>query len=134
MKRVTEVEHNPMIGYIAGVFDSLGCVKIETPRKAEKPSLYIWVTSKNFILMELLQNFGAYISRKSDGQYRAKWRDNNAYRLLKQILPILTVRKEQARVGTEFLDNRKNDPNGENDVIYRMRLKLLKREEEDTSS
>lgn len=123
-------EINSIISYIGGLFDVGGCVKIETPRKATKPSLYIWITSRHFQLMELLQNFGAYVGQKADGQYRAKWRNGNAYRILKQILPILIVRKEQARCGIEFTDNRKRDPNGENDIIYQLRLKLLKKEEE----
>jgi len=127
--KTTEVE-KPLLLYIAGLFDGLGTVKIETPRKAQIPSLYIWITSKHWGLMEVLQKFGAYVGRKSDGQWRARWRDNHAYRILKSITPYLTVRKEQAKVGIEFIENRKGDPNGENDVVYRMRLKLLKKEEE----
>lgn len=116
--------------YLAGVFDSLGCVRIETPKKGELPSLYIWITSKHFALMEILQKYGAHVARKADGQYRAKWRDAKAYNLLKQIGPFLAMRKDQATCGLEFHDNRKQDPTGENDQIYRMRLRLLKRADE----
>jgi hypothetical protein len=128
-KKDTELV-NPLIKYIAGLFDALGTVKIETPRNAEKPSLYIWITSGHWELMEVLQKFGAYVGRKTNGRWRAKWRDYRAYRILKSILPHLIIRKDQARVGVEFLENRKQDPTGEDDVIYRLRLKLLKRADE----
>lgn len=121
---------NPLLLYLVGIFDGLGCVRIETPKKGEKPSLYMWITSKHFELMEMLQKFGAHIGRKADGQYRAKWRDQKAYNLLKQLFPYLTIRKDQATCGIEFYENRKRDPEGQNDIVYRLRLRLLKREEE----
>ena len=67
-KKLSDVSLNPLIMYLSGVFDTKGCVRIEVPKKGAKPSLYIWVTSKNFELMEVLQGFGAYVSQKSDGQ------------------------------------------------------------------
>ena len=129
MKKGTE--SNPQILYISGIFDGLGCVRIETPKKGERSSLYIWITSKHFELMELLQKFGAHIGKKSDGQYRAKWRDQKAYNILRQLTPILTIRREQAKVGMEFFDYKKRNPNIDEDVVYRLRLKLLKKAEEE---
>lgn len=116
--------------YLAGVIDSLGCVRIESLRKGEQASLCLWVTSKHFDLMEIMQKFGAHVARKSDGQYRAKWKDQKAYSVLKSIVQFLVLRKAQARVAMEFQEQRKQNPTGENDQFYRMRLKLLKREEE----
>ena len=118
------------VRYLAGVLDSLGCVRIEALRKGERATLCLWVTSKHFPLMEVMQKFGAHIGRKSDGQYRAKWKDQKAYLVLKSVVQHLAVRRDQARVGMEFQEQRKQDPTGENDQFYRLRLKLLKREEE----
>jgi hypothetical protein len=118
------------IQYLAGVLDSLGCIRIESLRKGERATLCLWVTSKSFEMMEAMQKFGAHVGRKSDGQYRAKWKDRKAYNILKQVVSYLTVRKGQARVAMEFQEQRASDELGANDQFYRMRLKLLKREEE----
>lgn len=126
----TKGTESARLSYLAGIFDAIGCVRIETPKKGERPSLYIWITSKHFELMEMFQRLGAHVGKKLDGQYRAKWRDQRAYNLLKQFLPFLTIRKEQAKCGIEFLENKKQDPQGENDVVFKLRLKLLKRGEE----
>jgi hypothetical protein len=80
-------------------------------------------------MMEVMQKFGAHVGQKSDGQYRAKWKDQKAYGILKQVVQFLSFRKAQARVGMEFFENQKQDPTGENDQFYRMRLKLLKKDE-----
>jgi hypothetical protein len=118
------------IQYIAGLFDIGGCVRIENPGKDQRASLYVWITSKHFELMEVLQAIGAHIGKKQDGQYRAKWRDGRAQLLLRQVLPYLVVRKEQAKLGIEFMDQRKQKPDVNEDQIFRIRLKLLKVEEE----
>ena len=118
------------IMYLAGVLDSLGCVRIESLRKGEQATLCLWITSKHFELMEIMQKFGAHVGQKSDGQYRAKWKDQRAYSILKQVVSYLTFRKAQARIGMEFFENQKRDPTGNNDQFYRLRLRLLKREEE----
>jgi hypothetical protein len=122
------------IAYVAGLFDIGGCVRIENPGKGLRASLYVWITSKHFELMEALQTMGAHIGKKQDGQYRAKWRDAKAYSLLKQLMPSLIVRKEQARVGIEFLESRKEGTNNDEDQIFRIRLKLLKKDEEGEKS
>ena len=118
------------IQYIAGLFDIGGCVRVENPGKDQRASLYVWITSKHFELMEVLQAIGAHIGKKQDGQYRAKWRDGRAQLLLRQVLPYLVVRKEQAKLGIEFMDQRKQKPDVNEDQIFRIRLKLLKVEEE----
>jgi len=118
------------VKYLAGVLDSLGCIRIEALRKGEKASLCLWVTSKHFPLMEVMQKFGAHVGRKADGQYRAKWKDQKAYGVLKSVVQHLSIRRDQARLGMEFFEQKRQDPTGENDKFYRLRLKLLKREEE----
>lgn len=130
--KLTDVSTNPLILYLCGIFDIGGCVKIEVPKKGAKASLYIWVTSKHFSLMEFLQSFGAYVSRKTDGQYRAKWRDKRAYDILKAMAPHLKVRKDQAVCGLEFFESKQKDPALTDEVIFRGRLKLLKKDEEVT--
>lgn len=130
--KLTDVSTNPLILYLSGIFDIGGCVKIEVPKKGAKASLYIWVTSKHFSLMEFLQSFGAYVSRKTDGQYRAKWRDKRAYDILKAMVPHLKVRKDQAVCGLEFFEEKQRDPALNDEVIFRGRLKLLKKDEEVT--
>lgn len=116
--------------YLAGVLDSLGCVRIESLRKGERATLCVWVTFKHFPLMEVLQKFGAHIGQKTDGQYRAKWKGQKAYNILKRISPHLSFRKDQARLGIEFHEQQERDLEGKNDQFYRMRLKLLKAQEE----
>lgn len=131
-RKLTDVSTNPLILYLSGVFDVGGCVKIEVPKKGAQASLYIWVTSKHFTLMEVLQGFGAYVSQKADGQYRAKWRDKRAYDILKGMIPHLKVRKDQALCGLEFFEAKQRDPILKDEVIFRGRLKLLKKDEEVT--
>lgn len=129
-KKLSDVSLNPLILYLSGIFDAKGCVRIEVPKKGAKPSLYIWVTSKNFELMEILQGFGAYVSQKSDGQYRAKWRDKRAYDILKAIAQSLHIKKDQAVCGMEFFEEKMQNPELPDEVIFRLRLKLLKKTEE----
>lgn len=131
MKKLTD--SNPKIQYLSGVFDIGGCVRIETPRKGEKSCLYIWITHPNFELMEVLQSLGGYVSRKTDGQYRAKWKDLRAYQLLKLMIPHLILRKDQAKCGLEFFEVKLSKPDtyDQDEVICRLRLKLLKKSEED---
>lgn len=122
---------NPLILYLAGIFDGLGTVKIETPKKGMRPCLYAWITSPHFKLMETLQRLGAHISRRPDGNYRARWKENSAYRMLQSIKGNLSVKKDIAICGIEFFEGKEKDPNGEDDVVYKLRLKLLKTAEED---
>lgn len=129
-KKLTDVSLNPLIIYLSGIFDARGCVRIEVPKKGAKPSLYIWVTSKNFGLMEVLQGLGAYVSQKADGQYRARWRDKRAYDVLKTIAQFLHIKKDQAVCGIEFFESKLKDPEISDETIFRLRLKLLKKEEE----
>jgi len=117
------------LAYIAGLFDLGGCIRIEKSLKSKTlPSLYVWITSKHFRLMEHLQKFGAVIGQKSDGQYRAKWKDNSAYSLLRSIYNLLLIRKEQAKIGMEFMEAKKQNPDFKDSVVYQLRLRLVKKE------
>jgi hypothetical protein len=111
------------MAYIAGLFDVLGCIRIEVPKKSEKASLYTWITSKNFKMMEYLQQIDAMVGKRNDGQFRAKWRDTSAASFLSKILPHLKYKVDQAKVGIEFIDARKNDSTIPDDVFIK-RLKL----------
>jgi len=119
------------IGYLVGVFDIHGSIKIIVPDKANPldSSLYVWITSKYPELMKFLQIFDAVVSRVSGGQFRAKWKDNNAHRILKIMLPYLIIKKDQAEVGIEFYTNKTNNISPETYVRpLATRLKLLKQE------
>lgn len=119
------------LSYLAGLFDIRGCIKIEAPKKTEALSLYIWITSKSFRLMEFLQTFGAKVGQRPDKQYKAKWKDKAAYSILKMIIPYLMVKKDQAEVGIEFFDNKTKglDP-AKSLVPLMLRLRLMRRHEE----
>ncbi len=122
---------NPLIFYLAGLFDGLGTVKIETPKKGMRPCLYAWITSPHFELMEVLQRLGAHISQRSEGKYRARWKEKSAYRMLSSIQHHLYFKKELAICGIDFFENKEKDASGTNDVVYKLRLKLLKATEEE---
>jgi len=124
-KELTKVQ-NPRILYLAGLFDGLGTIKIQTPKKGIRPCLYAWITSPHFKLMEVLQYYGAHISPRPDGKYRARWKENSAYKMLQAIKPHLSLKKDMADVGIEFFANKEKDQTGESDVVYILRLKLMK--------
>ena len=114
------------LAYIASLIDNKGSIRIETPHKAAKSSLYVMVTSPSFKLMEFLQFFGAKIGQPTeDGQYRAKWRDNSAGKLLKAVQPWLRLKGLQAEIGIDFIDER-NEISESRDATYRLRMKLTK--------
>ncbi len=134
IKRQQAEVSNPLFNYLAGLFDGLGTVKIETPKKGMRPCLYAWITSKHFSIMEVLQRLGAHISVRPDKMYRARWKENSAHRMLQSIKPFLNVKKEQAICGVEFFNHKKGDSEGLNDIVYRLRLRLLKAEEEEVNT
>ena len=116
--------------YLAALIDSIGTIKIETPKKGEECSLYVWITHKDFKLMEYLQRLGAYIIELEDKQFRAKWKDQKACFLLKSIISFSHMRKEQMRVGIEFFEAKTLETKQENfSIPFRLRLKMLKAEE-----
>jgi hypothetical protein len=117
--------------YIAALFDSIGTIKIEPPKKGEISCLYIWITRNDAKLMLFLQREGAYIMDLGDGQFRAKWRDHKAYRLIKSIMPFSKMKREQLQVGLDFFEEKSKNPQESNFAIhYHLRLKLLKKTEE----
>ena len=79
--------------------------------------------------MKFLQIFDATVNRVSGGQFRAKWKDEQAYRILKIMLPHLIIKRDQAEVGIEFQEFKftTNDPK---DYVLPLatRLRLLKKE------
>ena len=128
-KKMTDTD--PLILYLSGAFDIGGCIKIETPKKASGASLFVWITYKSFKLMEILQKRGAHIGQKADGAYRAKWRDHGAYNVLRKLMPYLVIRKEQAKIALEFFEERERDKTPSTDAIFKLRLRLEKRKDND---
>lgn len=125
---------DPLLIYIAAVLDVCGSIRIELPRKTGKDkgaSLLVWIPHKRFKLMELLQKRGAFVTPTSDGLYRGKWKDQRAAKLLKQLLPYLTLRKKQAKIGIDFIEEKETNPTTTTDAIYRLRLKLQKKADEE---
>ena len=118
------------MAYIAALVDSIGSLKIESPKKGLECSLYVGITRKDFKLMEFLQKAGAFIVHLDDGQFRAKWKDQQAYRLLKSIIAFSKMKREQVIVGLEFYEAKTSEQKQENfDITYRLRLKLLKKDD-----
>jgi hypothetical protein len=116
--------------YISALMDSIGAIKIESPKKGEECCLYVWITHKDFKLMEYLQRSGAFIIHLDDKQFRAKWKDHGAYKLLKSIIPFSKMRREQVRVGIEFFEAKTSETKQENfSIPFLLRLKMLKAEE-----
>ncbi len=117
--------------YIAALIDSIGTLKIEPPKKGEISCLYIWITRNNFKLMEYLQRFGAYIVDMGEGQFRARWKDQGAYRFIKSIIRFSREKREQLSLGIEFFEAKTSGQKEANfDIPYRLRLKLLKKTED----
>ena len=124
------------IGFAAGVFDIHGSLRIlisdQEGEYASEPSLYAKITAKNVKLMKFLQLFDAVVGPSSGGQFRAKWKDENAFRFLKLILPYLIVKKEQAEIGIEFWENRLQAPQTKDTAKeFKVRLSLLKKDDLD---
>lgn len=116
--------------YISALIDSIGTIKIE-PQKDGEISLYVWITRSDFKVMEYLQMAGAYIISMGEGQFRAKWKDQRAYRLLQSIVRFSKEKKEQMRVGIEFYEAKTSEQKEEKyEIPFRLRLKLLKKAEE----
>jgi len=117
--------------YIAALIDSIGTVKIEPPKKGEISCLYVWITRNDAKLMLFLQRAGAFVIDLGEGQFRAKWRDHKAYRLIKSIMPFSKMKREQLQCGIEFMDAKASETkDSQFDIPYRLRLKMLKRPEE----
>lgn len=117
------------IGYIAGVFDMIGNIRIEIPQKdITKAYLIVWITSKDFDVVEFLQRFYAFIDRRKDGQFKAKWKDKTALKFLKLIKPYSHFKRTQIEVGIEFLESKfRNDDPSTYVIPLQCRLKLLRK-------
>ena len=117
--------------YIAALIDGIGTIKIEPQKKGDISSLYVWITRSDFKLMEYLQPAGAYIISLGDGQFRAKWKDQGAYRLLQSTIRFSKEKHDQMQVGLEFFETKISENKEEKfDIPYRLRLKMLKKTEE----
>jgi hypothetical protein len=80
--------------------------------------------------MEFLQRFGAYVTERPDGKFKAKWKDKYAGKILKEILPYLRVKYDQADVGIEFCESKEKQLDPKTYILaLQLRLRLLKRDE-----
>jgi hypothetical protein len=79
--------------------------------------------------MEYLQRAGAFIITLEDKQFRAKWKDQGASRLLKAIIPFSIMKKEQVKLGIEFFEEKSSEQKEKHyDIPFRLRLKMWKKE------
>lgn len=112
------------IGYLSGLFDAKGSMKIE------KGSLLVWITVDNFKVMEFLQRCGAVVAKRSDGKFKAKWKDKRAGEILEEMFPYLIIKKDQADLGIEFATCKASNADPKTYVLpLQMRLRLLKKDE-----
>ncbi len=112
------------IGYLAGLFDAKGSLKIDND------SLLVWITTEHFKVMEFLQRFGAYIAKRPDGKFKAKWKDRYAGKILKEMLPYLRVKYDQVELGIEFCESKENKLDPKTYVLaLQLRLRLIKKDE-----
>lgn len=113
--------------YISALIDSVGTIKIE-PQKDGEISLYVWITRSDFKVMEYLQNSGARVIALGEGQFRAKWKDLRACRLLQSVIRFSHEKREQMRVGIEFYEAKTSKQKEDKyEIPFRLRLKLLKK-------
>jgi len=106
------------IQYVAGFFDGEGCVNIyQTKKGVKKDRIGYQLTTSIFnsdkeVVEKLKKSLGGYIQiRKRNTD---KWKDgyvwrlitNHASKFLKEILPFLIIKKEQAKVAIEFQELR----------------------------
>lgn len=122
------------IGYVAGIFDIHGSMKIIVPDNDDlnASSLYVWITSKHANLMKFLRLFDAWVGRVSCGQFRAKWKDAQAAQFLKLIFPHLVIQRDLAEVGLEFWKCKSTQVDPKEYVLpLQVRLRLLKKDDSD---
>lgn len=112
------------LGYLSGLFDARGSMKIV------KDSLLVWITVDDFKIIELLQRYGAVVSKRADGKFKAKWKDKRAGMILKSMFPYLITKKDQADLGIEFVTCKSSNADPKTYVLpLQLRLRLLKKDE-----
>lgn len=99
------------IAYLAGIFDGEGMVSISRKQRGVRQNdcyqLWIEVSNSSKCLMDwIVGHFGGYLiaQPKPTGNAHWKWvrRNIKAQGILEALLPFLTVKLDQARVGIEF--------------------------------
>jgi hypothetical protein len=108
---VTRIPTETEIAYLAGVFDGEGMVAIKSQRRGVwRNTAYELVTeisnSSPKLIDWILDHFGGYVrlQPKESGRPHWKWTRSGekARQLLECLLPYLTEKADQARVGIEF--------------------------------
>lgn len=99
------------LAYLAGIIDGEGCIKIAKAksRHTGRPQhwLQLEVSQKDGRLMSWIHNnFGGKVIEVSKNtsiqHYRWTLLENQAIAIIKEVLPFLTVKKEQAKIAIMF--------------------------------
>lgn len=125
-------QDRPSLGYLAGIFDIAGTIRIEYSKTLKEWILLLRITHPSFRLMEIFQKLGAYIVKLQNGLYRAKWRKERANKFLQLIYPFLILKQNQAQLAIEYFSHK--DLSDKEHVIYQAKLRLLKRNEMENKS
>ena len=128
--------------YLAGLFDGEGCIHIASSKYLDKGrknppyKLRIQITNTCKDLMDKVASFGFYVIERKD--LKKNWKrcwvghmyDRKAAGLLKQMLPYLIVKKDEATLAIEFQDHKDkvglaNGKKGlsEEELAYRVSVK-----------
>ena len=102
------------LGYIAGIIDGEGCIRLKKGKNIVAPEIQVTMTNINCIaLLHKMTGVGkAFYEKRNQPKhwkqvYRwVTWRRVEIYLLLKAIQPYLVVKREHAILMLEFLERR----------------------------
>lgn len=108
----TKMRNKSKLAYLAGVIDSDGCISSQKNSKCRTYRAYVVVIQKDMVLIEwLYSNFGGAVSlvstkREDRKDYYIRWQivGTGMRDLLKQCLPFLVIKKEQAKLAIAIVD------------------------------
>lgn len=111
------------LAYLAGLFDGEGCIQIshnkpQSGKRTEQHTLNCRVAMTNKEAVERFLILGGNVHIKKASLQNPKWKDqwcwtissNKALAFLKEIMPFLILRKEEAKCGIAFQEFRKSSP------------------------
>ena len=121
LKNLFIMNNSETISYLAGFFDGEGSVYIMKGKNSQgNPAFFLEIsfTNSNREVLEYAQSlFKGKITESKDPRplkkmvYRLRIRSNQALDALKQMLPFLKVKKEQAKMGIKFQELLKQGSN-----------------------
>jgi len=109
--------------YAAGFFDGEGCITIVRNKNSNSFALNVGINNTAYLPLKLIcDRFGGSVRfRKSvNPNWRPQWQwqavCKNAYYFLSSILPLLLIKKEEAKLAIEFYEyiqsNKESQPAG----------------------